>query len=178
MDWAAEATLFSHAQTREKIHMLEKLPSPITNVEHDPNYQMFLVHFLPKMLDALETTQPQFDALAQEHILRNHIIDVLHKLPMKKPLDACIAEIFRVVFRVIMLDNEVNASKCLNVLLTLYKSFKQESMVHVQPFFDFFKSLYGNFRSTAFTLFSGWNTVKTSCLIRFNVSLERSNESK
>jgi hypothetical protein len=130
------------------------------NAIRDIEYEPFIKLQLPNVLKLLQAVPPAMDAAAQEHKLRNAIIDLLHKLPMTEALAPSVPDIFNQVLRTISIDNEVNASKCLNVLLTLFKSFKQESTPYVQSFVDLFKSLYGNFRNTAFALFSGWSQVR------------------
>lgn len=164
--WEPEALALQSTEHHE--HKFNRIQAYIPRIERftETEYADFLKNILPVFLSILHNIHPQLDPEHQDQKLRKVILEVLQRIPYTIPLRQYALVLNKEVLNIIVTDNEVNGSRCLNILNNLHKAFKEDLESTVGPFLEFFKSLCGHFRNNAFNALSTYS-VRSLCFDSF-----------
>lgn len=117
-------------------------------IVHTSEYLNFLKSYFRVFSSILmQHTKPQGTDSA-EHKLRNVIIEILNRLPHSEVLRPFVQELLRVAMHVLTTDNEENGLICLRIIFDLLRNFRPTLEPEVQPFLDFVRTIYQNFKAT------------------------------
>ncbi|GLJ07095.1 hypothetical protein SUGI_0058030 [Cryptomeria japonica] len=115
---------------------------------HTSEYLNFLKSYF-RVFSAILTqlTKPQATD-SVEHKLRNVIIEILNRLPHSEVLRPSVQDLLKVAMHVLTTDNEENGLICMRIIFDLLRNYRPTLESEVQPFLDFVKQIYQNFRTT------------------------------
>jgi transformation/transcription domain-associated protein len=131
----------------ERIKILQSLPEKFDQMDQQ-EYQIFLEKILPLLFSFLREIPPAFEVESENQKIRSTILEVIHRLPTTNPLRTLAQNVSTEIMNIIAKDNDVNAIRCLNILIQLHKVFFKELASHVPPFLEFIKNLYRHFEKT------------------------------
>lgn len=122
-------------------------------ITHTADYSHFLkCYFKASSLILLQITKPQFvDNL--DHKLRNVVLEILNRIPHSEVLRPYVQDLLKVAMQVLTTDNEENGLVCIRIIFDLLRNFRPALENEVQPFLDFVRKIYQNFRLTVSHLF-------------------------
>ncbi|EXJ60873.1 transformation/transcription domain-associated protein [Cladophialophora yegresii CBS 114405] len=115
---------------------LESLCSP------PPVYTKFLTKFWPVFKKILEG-KPDFHPTSFEHILRNQILEVLHRLQHAPPeVEPFALDMVETLMELVRVENEDNAVLCLKTIMDLERHQPSATASKVQPFLDLIQEMF------------------------------------
>lgn len=135
------------------------------------DYDQFVQRTLPEILKLLGTVPISMHASSLEHQLRHALLNVLSRLPANEILRRAAPEILRTVVIALQQENEENGIVCLRVFTNLYRSYKQQLLDQVKPFFDFILLLFKNIPNLVNERFSG-NAAETEAMFPATASFK------
>jgi len=97
------------------------------------------------MKELLERMECLFcSALFECQLLRNTVLDILHRLPITEQARNTYTDISGVMNDVLKNDNEDNAVLAVKVIIDMNRQFKKEMEAQVRPFFEIVHELYAS----------------------------------
>ncbi|KAG8711225.1 hypothetical protein FRC08_016173 [Ceratobasidium sp. 394] len=106
--------------------------------------QRFSPVVLPAMLQVLKETPVSFKKDSSEHLLRNTILEVFHRLPVLEQVKQVYSDVVSMMTTVLREDNEENGVVAVKIIMDANRAFKRDMDTHVQAFLDFVRDLYSN----------------------------------
>ncbi|XP_048601036.1 transformation/transcription domain-associated protein [Brassica napus] len=133
--------------TQTRLEMVVEVRDSL-EITHTADYSSFLkCYFKASSLILLKITKPQFvDNL--DHKLRNVVLEILNRIPHSEVLRPYVQDILKVAMQVLTTDNEENGLICIRIIFDLLRNFRPSLENEVQPFLDFVRKIYQNFRLT------------------------------
>ena len=105
-------------------------------------YSKFLSKLWPVFKKILEG-KPDFSPTSFEHILRNQILEVLHRLQHAPPeLDPYALDMVETMMELVRVENEDNAVLCLKTIMDLERHQPNATASKVQPFLDLIQEMF------------------------------------
>ncbi|CAN7108366.1 unnamed protein product [Brassica rapa subsp. narinosa] len=133
--------------TQTRLEMVVEVRDSL-EITHTADYSSFLkCYFKASSLILLKITKPQFvDNL--DHKLRNVVLEILNRIPHSEVLRPYVQDLLKVAMQVLTTDNEENGLICIRIIFDLLRNFRPSLENEVQPFLDFVRKIYQNFRLT------------------------------
>lgn len=105
-------------------------------------YQKFLAKLWPVFKKILEG-EPDFKVSSHEHILRNQILEILHRLHhTSQEVEPYAVDMVDLLIDLIRIEDEDNAVLCLKTVMDLERSQVKQTASKVQPFLDLIKEMF------------------------------------
>lgn len=135
------------AATQTRLEIVVEVRDSL-EITHTADYSSFLkCYFKASSLILLKITKPQFvDNL--DHKLRNVVLEILNRIPHSEVLRPYVQDLLKVAMQVLTTDNEENGLICIRIIFDLFRNFRPSLENEVQPFLDFVRKVYQNFRLT------------------------------
>ena len=93
----------------------------------------------------LQARTAQFEDCPEQK-LRNVLLEILNRLPHNETLRKYVAELLGLSMHILNTDNEENSLICLRIIFDLHKNYRPTLDAYAQPFLDFVRTLYTNFK--------------------------------
>ncbi|QRV73100.1 histone acetyltransferase SAGA, TRRAP/TRA1 component, PI-3 kinase superfamily TRA1 protein [Ceratobasidium sp. AG-Ba] len=106
--------------------------------------QRFSPVVMPAMLQLLKETPVSFKKDSTEHVLRNTLLEIFHRLPVLEQVKQIYSEVAGLMITVLREDNEENGVVAVKIIMDANRAFKRDMDTYVQPFLDFVRDLYLN----------------------------------
>ncbi|KAG8763311.1 hypothetical protein FRC12_008615 [Ceratobasidium sp. 428] len=116
--------------------------------------QRFSPVVLPAMLQVLKETPVSFKKDSSEHLLRNTILEIFHRLPVLEQVKQVYSDVVSMMTTVLREDNEENGVVAVKIIMDANRAFKRDMDTHVQAFLDFVRDLYLNMNQAVQDLLS------------------------
>lgn len=105
-------------------------------------YTKFLTKLWPVFKKILEG-KPDFTSTSFEHILRNQILEVLHRLQHAPPeVEPFALDMVETLMDLVRVENEDNAVLCLKTIMDLERHQPNATVSKVQPFLDLIQEMF------------------------------------
>lgn len=114
-------------------------------IVHTSEYENFLRAFFPVFGNILQHGAPHFEDCPEQK-LRNVLLEILNRLPHNEKLKGNVQELLKLSMHILNTDNEENSLICLRIIFDLHKNYRPTLDAYAQPFLDFVKKLYSNFK--------------------------------
>ncbi|KAK5071536.1 transcription-associated protein 1 [Lithohypha guttulata] len=107
-----------------------------------PTYSKFLSKLWPVFKKILEG-KPDFSPNTAEHVLRNQILEVIHRLQHQSPeLEPYAVDMIDTLMALVRVENEDNAVLCLQTIMYLEKSQPKATESKVLPFLELIQEMF------------------------------------
>ena len=114
-------------------------------IVHTSEYANFLKAFFPVFTKILQLGTPRFED-GPEQKLRNVSLEILNRLPHNETLRKYVADLLNLSMHILNTDNEENSLICLRIIFDLHKNYRPTLDAYAQPFLNFVRTLYLNFK--------------------------------
>ncbi|KIX99466.1 uncharacterized protein Z520_05042 [Fonsecaea multimorphosa CBS 102226] len=105
-------------------------------------YTKFLTKLWPVFKKILEG-KPDFHPTSFEHILRNQILEILHRLPHQlREVEPFALDMVETLMELVRVENEDNAVLCLKTIMDLERHQPNATASKVQPFLDLIQEMF------------------------------------
>lgn len=107
-----------------------------------PVYNKFLTKLWPVFKKILEG-KPDFSPTSFEHVLRNQVLEILHRLQHASPeIEPYALEIIDTLMALVRIENEDNAVLCLKTIMDLERHQAKATESKVLPFLDLIQEMF------------------------------------
>ncbi|KIV86517.1 hypothetical protein, variant [Exophiala sideris] len=129
--------------TRTKSNVATDLRDSIENLCSPPAvYTKFLSKLWPVFKKILEG-KPDFSPVSFEHVLRNQILEILHRLQhAPSEIEPYALEMVETLMELVRVENEDNAVLCLKTIMDLERHQPTATASKVQPFLDLIQEMF------------------------------------
>ncbi|KAK7885224.1 transcription-associated protein 1 [Exophiala xenobiotica] len=129
--------------TRTKANVATDLRDSIENLcSPAATYSKFLAKLWPVFKKILEG-KPDFSPTSFEHVLRNQILEILHRLQhAPSELEPYALDMVETLMELVRVENEDNAVLCLKTIMDLERHQPTATASKVQPFLDLIQEMF------------------------------------
>ena len=135
--------VLTSVDTKTKVNIATEVRDSIDGLCQPPAmYNRFLSKLWPVFKNIL-AGEPEFKATSLEHLLRNQVLEILHRLHFSSPeTEPYAAEMVDMLMELVRVENEDNAVLCLKTVSDLHRHQLQATASKVQPFLDLIQEMF------------------------------------
>lgn len=111
------------------------------------NYAIYLAALVPGVTKLLLEGKVTFVRDSPDQRFRSSLLAFLQRLPHNDTLKAHEATLMSTALALLKIENEENALLCIKIIIDGFRSHKEQTEQHVQPFLDLVKKMYSNTKS-------------------------------
>eukprot|EP00794_Sanderia_malayensis_P003404 gene3404-3894_t len=143
-------TLADQSQSlKNRLSAAQAISEGFENIVTSPHYTAFLEYSVPKILQALQDSDPQFVSETPEQELRKLLLEILHRIPTNEQLKPFVKPILTLMFAILEIENEENVLVALRIIIELHKQYRPQMQTEIQAFLVFVKGMYKDLPSNA-----------------------------